>query len=209
MQHYIHNDGRRCSRFTGQAEWRHWDHEDTEPRPQERRTYLCERLHMAQFIVPGPLPAMVSDRGEFGYPGVGAAGHELADWPLAQDRIIATDIASEFAFNGVTAKTDLARRIVRTHLPEAMAHFLRRNEEYGDDNDFNLGTRGQYVDISRKVQKLKRRWWDGQPLADGAESDKTVVMELIGHLLMSLDMLEDERATEGMTGNGETCSSPQ
>lgn len=95
--------------------------------------------------------------------------------------------------------TALARRIVDRHLPQALDHFLARNAEYGDDDDFNLGFRGQYVDISRKVQKLKRRWWDGQA-TDGGETDKVIVMELIGHLLMSLDYLEQAEA-DGEAGN--------
>lgn len=91
-------------------------------------------------------------------------------------------------------ETDLARAVMERHLPEAIDHFLMRNAEYGDDDDFDLGVSGQYVDISRKVQKLKRRWWDGEDVPDGAESDKVIIQELIGHLLMSLHYLEQEEA---------------
>lgn len=96
-------------------------------------------------------------------------------------------------------QTSLAIRILRVHLPEAMDHFLQRNAEYGDDNDFDLGSQGQYVDISRKVQKLKRRMWDRRPAREHEESTETIIMELIGHLLMTLDYLESEdgEATEG------------
>lgn len=100
----------------------------------------------------------------------------------------------------VEAHTDLARRILRVHLPATMELFLRRNAEYGDDNDFDLGVQGQYVDISRKVQKLKRRWWDGVEARDGEESDETIVMELIGHLLMSLDYMDQERGKQDSAG---------
>jgi hypothetical protein len=95
-------------------------------------------------------------------------------------------------FLRIFPKTELAKRIVKWHAPDVFAHFMMRNAEYGDDNDFNLGSRGQYVDISRKVQKLKRRMWDGQPERDGEESTRTIVTELIGHLFMTLDYLDQE-----------------
>lgn len=114
-----------------------------------------------------------------------AAMSEMVDWRLGPGRL----------FNyALTPPTELARRIAEQHMPEAMDHFFMRNAEYGDDDDFNLGSRGQYVDISRKVQKLKRRLWEGEPEPDEGmgESNKVIVMELIGHLLMTMDYMEQE-----------------
>lgn len=113
-------------------------------------------------------------------------------WTLGTGQVMITTSA--------LPQTELAGRIVNHHMPAALDHFLRRNEEYGDDDDFNLGSRGQYVDISRKVQKLKRRMWEGRPVKDGEESTRTVVMELIGHLLMTMDYLEEE---DGVPEQGE------
>jgi hypothetical protein len=118
--------------------------------------------------------------------------HGMAAWDRSSSKPVhqyVLDLLNE-------PETDLARRIMEVHLPEAVDHFLGRNAEYGDDDDFDLGVSGQYVDISRKVQKLKRRWWDNEDVPEDAESDKVIVMELIGHLLMSLDYLAQEDGDE-------------
>lgn len=113
----------------------------------------------------------------------------------------APDAEVDHIFLPVFPKTKLAKRIVQLHAPMVFAHFMRRNAEYGDDNDFDLGSRGQYVDISRKVQKLKRRMWEGRPERDGEESTRTIVTELIGHLFMTLDYLSNEEQ-QGEQGEG-------
>jgi hypothetical protein len=71
--------------------------------------------------------------------------------------------------------------------------FAQKHREYGSESsEHDLGVRGQYVDISRKVRKLKRAWWDGVALL--TEDDKEVCQDLIGHLLLALRYLARESA---------------
>ncbi len=77
----------------------------------------------------------------------------------------------------------------------ALGVFLNRNAEYGD-GAHNLGMRGQYADINRKVIKLKRYLWDGEPVRPGAEDVETIAAELIGHLLLLLDEQTNFRAVK-------------
>jgi hypothetical protein len=185
MKHYIHTDGRRCL-LGPDGIWRHFDHEQPEPGPDERREYKCDMTHYPAMIMPGPLPEIagltpdrIVGRVELGHPGVGVG-------------IIPPQVVwdpSTWSQHIPNVRTALARRIVDRHLPRALEHFLQRNAEYGDDAEFELGIKGQYPDISRKVKKLKRRWWEDEEPKAGEESDETIVMELIGHLLMSLDYM--------------------
>jgi hypothetical protein len=161
----IHDRGDFC--HTDGRECRYKDGDwwfDVNPELPHSAVDICDRDHPS------------NDRGGFGMPGLGSAGAAVVGgWSLP-----------------IAPQTELAERIVGTHLPAALEHFLRRNAEYGDDVDFNLGSRGQYVDISRKVQKLKRLMWEGEQAKDGAESARTIVMELIGHLLMTMDYMMEE-----------------
>ncbi len=144
-----------------------------------------------------------ANRGDFGMPPVGRRIEDAPiapEWGMRPDHVFSVHGGLEEIGNVFLKRfpqTELAKRIMKYHAPAALDHFIERNGEYGDDDDFNLGSRGQYVDISRKVQKLKRRMWDGQPEPDGAESTRTVVMELIGHLLMTMDYLDSEAGDEG------------
>lgn len=206
LQTYIHEEnGRRCVNFRG--EWLHMDHEPPEPGPREERDYNCRMDHLIKNIRQGSLFVRLEgeeadyDRGEFGMPGLGRS--VSVEWNAVDEE--GEDRQVAFLVLKRNIRTYLANRIVKVHVQEALDHFLARNAEYGDDNDFNLGLAGQYVDISRKVQKLKRRWWKHEPARDGEESDRVIVMELIGHLLMSMEYLDqaeegDDGPTSGYTG---------
>lgn len=89
------------------------------------------------------------------------------------------------------ARSKQANRIVRSDgvLAEALDHFLMRNRGYGDGAN-NLGVRGQYADLNRKMLKLKRYIWDLEPVEPGEESVQIIVKELIGHCLLMLDEME-------------------
>lgn len=181
--HRLHECGPRCPEY----------------KPTHRKGTMADAVRKITESMQ-PRPVMPSSQ-IFGMPGV---GHGVIP-PGALDRDLVTHPPDntdyswgiEFQHPQQRAWTQLipgvgtamARRIVDKHLPKALEHFLQRNAEYGDDDDFNLGTKGQYVDISRKVQKLKRRWWEDEEYGAGEESDEVIVMELIGHLLMALDMM--------------------
>ena len=78
-----------------------------------------------------------------------------------------------------------SERILLCVLPKVLELFLNKNKDYGDDFDeFKLGAKGQFVDLWRKVGKLKKALWDGKPLV--GEQVPEIMMDLIGHLLLAL-----------------------
>lgn len=91
---------------------------------------------------------------------------------------------------------------------QALNKFLRRNAEYGEAANV-LGVKGQFADINRKVIKLKRFMWDDEPMPDGAESIHTIVCELIGHLLLVLDEMDQADRRDKMRDEDRGPSYPQ
>lgn len=83
--------------------------------------------------------------------------------------------------------------IVTQHMPHWADLFARKNADYGDGAKV-LGVRGQYADINRKMLKLKRSLWDGETLE--FENSEEVIMDLIGHLFLTLYMLNFREETE-------------
>lgn len=81
------------------------------------------------------------------------------------------------------------QEILRTVVVDALALWVRRNVEYGDEAK-ELGAKGQYADINRKVRKLKRLLWDEDVPAWAISEDvEQVVMDLIGHSILTIDLL--------------------
>lgn len=82
-------------------------------------------------------------------------------------------------------KTQSGQHILMEVLPRVLELFLVKNQDYGDDmGAMRLGPKGQFVDIWRKVGKLKRSLWDGEKM-NGEQSDE-MLMDLVGHVLLSL-----------------------
>jgi hypothetical protein len=79
--------------------------------------------------------------------------------------------------------TEDATLIINNLLPEWWAQFKKKNNEYGTHDD-DLGMRGQYADIHRKMKKLRNALWDGKPLTH--EQPREVILDLIGHLFLTL-----------------------
>lgn len=101
--------------------------------------------------------------------------------------------------NGVAIQTDgldspelhiIATRI----MPEWLALFARKNRDYGSGSAYELGVRGQYSDIHRKMIKLKRAMWDGHDL-DFEDTDE-IIKDLISHLFLTLHMFGLQREAE-------------
>ncbi len=103
-------------------------------------------------------------------------------------RILKTHNALQEAKRG-KYPSDTARQIMEELLPEWQATFLERNKGYGDMAD-ELGPAAQFVDIHRKVGKLKRALWDEQDI--GAEDVREVTLDLIGHCFLLIRTLEDK-----------------
>lgn len=84
--------------------------------------------------------------------------------------------------------SDTAKKIIEEFLPEWLEYFLKKNAGYGDMHH-DLGLRAQFVDINRKVGKLRRAWWEGKNIGD--ENAREVLMDLIGHCFLSFELLAD------------------
>src|SRR5690349_3697784 len=84
----------------------------------------------------------------------------------------------------------IAKRI----MPEWLELFARKNRDYGSGSAYELGVRGQYSDIHRKMIKLKRAMWDGEQL-DFEDTDE-IIKDLISHLFLTLHMFGLEREAE-------------
>lgn len=81
-----------------------------------------------------------------------------------------------------------ARHIIEDLVPEWQEFFLQKNAGYGDMSK-DLGVRAQYVDIHRKVGKLRRCMWNGEEI--GPESLREVLLDLIGHCFLTIDILDE------------------
>lgn len=79
-------------------------------------------------------------------------------------------------------------------MPEWLELFARKNRDYGSGSAYELGVRGQYSDIHRKMIKLKRAMWDGEQL-DFEDTDE-IIKDLISHLFLTLHMFGLQREAE-------------
>jgi len=79
-------------------------------------------------------------------------------------------------------------RVVRDIVPSVIGAFLHKNRSYPYNTD--LGPRAEIVELYRKMNKLKAALWDGKAL-DG-EQPPEIAMDMIGHLILLLDMLEQD-----------------
>ena len=68
-------------------------------------------------------------------------------------------------------------------LPEVVKRFLSKATDYGTTFE-DLGLKGQYSDIHRKVRKLKRAMWEDKSLV--GEDPPEILADLIGNCLISL-----------------------
>jgi len=81
-----------------------------------------------------------------------------------------------------------ARRIIFNLLPLFTQRFVEKSLHYGPDNANVLGPAGQFSDIWRKIGPLRRALWDGADLTQ--EQPDEICKDLIGHLFLTIDMLE-------------------
>lgn len=81
--------------------------------------------------------------------------------------------------------TESAREIVEELIPEWIAYFLPKNEDYGDNHHI-LGSKAQFVDVWRKAHKLKRALWDGRDM--NHEDTDEILKDMIGHCFLALQL---------------------
>ena len=82
-----------------------------------------------------------------------------------------------------------ARRIITELIPAFVGKFVQANLHYGPNNANVLGPAGQFADIWRKIGPLKRALWEGAELS--REQPVEICSDLIGHLLLTMDMLQE------------------
>jgi hypothetical protein len=75
-------------------------------------------------------------------------------------------------------------------LVEARDMWREKRGDYGDAF-MELGDKGQFSEIWRKVYKLKRSVWEGYELH--GETPEQIAMELIPHCLMLVYLIRQER----------------
>lgn len=75
-------------------------------------------------------------------------------------------------------------------IPEFLRRFKEWNSEYPEERP--LGARAEWHGIHRKVGKLKRPIWDGEPW-HGREDPRTMFMEIIGHAFLAITSIDHER----------------
>lgn len=87
--------------------------------------------------------------------------------------------------------------IVRRLLVEIEERMLRSAKEYGPKAHRDLGIRGQYADMYRKWIKLRRAMWDGEDTTEWREKPREIILDLIGHSLLTVAMIDREGAGDG------------
>lgn len=68
-------------------------------------------------------------------------------------------------------------------LQEWILRFMEKQKDYKDGAD-DLGAPGQYAELHRKMGKLRRALWEGEPLV--GEPVDEVLMDLIGHCFLAI-----------------------
>lgn len=91
-------------------------------------------------------------------------------------------------FNVWQGDTPELRAIITEHLVNWADLFGRKNSEYGSGSAFDLGERGQFSDMYRKMIKLKRAMWDEDESVLTTEGVDEIIMDLIGHCFLTLEM---------------------
>lgn len=76
-------------------------------------------------------------------------------------------------------------------LQEFATKFEASNREYGNMHQ-ELGVRAQYVDMHRKMGKLRRALWDGAITDDWREGPREIILDLIGHCFLTLEIMDRE-----------------
>lgn len=77
--------------------------------------------------------------------------------------------------------------IVNPLLEEVRAKMVEDNKQYGDHHR-DLGLKGQFSDIYRKITPLRRALWEDETLPN--EQPREILLDLIGHCLLTIEMID-------------------
>jgi hypothetical protein len=75
----------------------------------------------------------------------------------------------------------------------ALELFVKKNNIYGEVKGDDLGSKGQFADMHRKWKRIRAFLWDGEPWPADGESFEEVVFDMIGHMLLTIDFVRDDR----------------
>jgi hypothetical protein len=78
-------------------------------------------------------------------------------------------------------------------LGEAWGLFVEKNNIYGEPDDDDLGAQGQFADMHRKWKRIRKHLWEGQEWPADGESFEQVMMEFIGHVLLTIDFMREKK----------------
>lgn len=101
------------------------------------------------------------------------------------------------------------RSIIEVHVPAWLDLFERKNREYGDGAAFDLGARGQFSDMYRKMLKLKRAMWDEDESVLTTEGVDEILQDLIGHCFLTLNMRSRDRSKAAHPSSVNIADVPQ
>jgi hypothetical protein len=80
--------------------------------------------------------------------------------------------------------TEDAKHIFDDLMEEWAREFLKHNVEYrGQRREF--GKIGELIEMTRKLNKLKAAWWEGEDTSQWRESPDTILKELISHAFLA------------------------
>jgi hypothetical protein len=87
------------------------------------------------------------------------------------------------------APNEQAERVLTKIVPSLLELYLKKSKDYGGDvgEMIGLGPKAHFVDMWRKMGKLKRALWDGVELE--GEKPEEIMMDLVGHIFIILDKM--------------------
>lgn len=115
----------------------------------------------------------------------GSLVNEPDPWPAGKLRVRSVMDSNAITIEVLNPPTKQAEHILLRVLPRVLELFLEKNKDYADWPD--LGVRGEFVELWRKVHKLKRALWDDQELV--SEQWDEIIMDMVGHCLLALKNL--------------------
>lgn len=85
--------------------------------------------------------------------------------------------------------------ITGAQVQEWISFYKQKNQDYQSHGE-EFGVRGEVHNMGKKMGKLKRALWDGEPLV--GEQPEEILLDMVGHCMQALYLLRDQPLTEGV-----------